>query len=108
MKSIALRSARRRPLKNLHAEAALFRGRALAGFLIIAAALLILSGWYFRLQVIHNADYRDPNDRAEKDRLGRGTRPIWTYLTRSIQMAVRPQDNRWERRRRWKEIVDFL
>ena len=66
MKSIALRSARRRPLKNLQAEAALFRGRALAGFLIIAAALLILSGWYFRLQVIHNADYRD---QAERNRI---------------------------------------
>lgn len=66
MKSIALRSARRRPLKNQHAEAALFRSRALAGFLIIAAALLFLIGWYFRLQVIHNADYRN---QAERNRI---------------------------------------
>ena len=53
-------------MKNLHAEAALFRGRALAGFLIIAAALLFLAGWYFRLQVIHNADYRN---QAERNRI---------------------------------------
>jgi penicillin-binding protein 2 len=58
-----MRSGRARPLKNLHAEAALFRRRALVGFLIIATSMLVLAGWYFRLQVIHNADYRDQAER---------------------------------------------
>ncbi len=49
---------RQRTLKNLHAEAALFRRRAFIGFAIIALSLLFLAGWYFRLQVIHSADYR--------------------------------------------------
>jgi penicillin-binding protein 2 len=53
-------------MKNLHAEAALFRNRALVGFLIIAASLLFLAGWYFRLQVIHSADYRS---QAEHNRI---------------------------------------
>ena len=55
-----------RLMKNPHAEAVLFQRRALTGFLIIAAALLFLSGWYFRLQVIHNADYLA---QAERNRI---------------------------------------
>lgn len=61
-----MRSTRQRALKNQHAEAALFRRRAMTGFLIIAAALLVLAGWYFRLQVIHNADYLN---QAERNRI---------------------------------------
>src|SRR5690606_11477083 len=46
-----------RQLKNHHAEAELFRRRALVGFL---AAVLVLGGlaaWYFRLQVVQHAEY---------------------------------------------------
>ncbi len=60
-----------RPLKNLHAEAALFRARALQGFLLIAASLLLLAGWYFRLQVLQHAEY---SSRAEANRIKQ--RPI--------------------------------
>ena len=66
-----MRVARHRPLKNLHAEAALFRARALQGFVMIAAALLLLAGWYFRLQVLQHAEY---SSRAEANRIKQ--RPI--------------------------------
>ncbi len=66
-----MRPPRHRPLKNLHAEAALFRARALQGFMMIAAALLLLAGWYFRLQVLQHAEY---SSRAEANRIKQ--RPI--------------------------------
>ena len=66
-----MRPPRHRPLKNLHAEAALFRARALQGFVMIAAALLLLAGWYFRLQVLQHAEY---SSRAEANRIKQ--RPI--------------------------------
>ena len=66
-----MKSARKRTLKNLHAEAALFRARALQGFVMIAAALLLLAGWYFRLQVMQHAEY---SSRAEANRVKQ--RPI--------------------------------
>ncbi|WP_454832318.1 penicillin-binding protein 2 [Pseudoxanthomonas wuyuanensis] len=47
----------RRPSKNPHAEAEQFRRRALLGFIGVAAALLGLAGWYFKLQVIDHAEY---------------------------------------------------
>lgn len=55
-----------RRLKNLHAEAELFRARALQGFLIIGACLLLLAGWYFRLQVLRHAEF---SSRAEANRV---------------------------------------
>ena len=60
-----------RPLKNLHAEAELFRARALQGFLLIASCLLLLSGWYFRLQVLQHAEF---SSKAEANRIKQ--RPI--------------------------------
>jgi penicillin-binding protein 2 len=66
-----MKSARQRTLKNLHAEATLFRARALQGFVMIAAALLLLTGWYFRLQVMQHAEY---SSRAEANRVKQ--RPI--------------------------------
>lgn len=66
-----MKPPRHRPLKNLHAEAALFRARALQGFVMIAAALLLLAGWYFRLQVLQHAEY---SSRAEANRIKQ--RPI--------------------------------
>ncbi len=59
-------TSRNRPLKNLHAEAALFRARAMQGFIMIAAALLLLAGWYFRLQVLQHAEY---SNKAEANRI---------------------------------------
>ncbi len=61
-----MKPARSRLLKNLPAEAALFRARALQGFVMIAAALLLLAGWYFRLQVVQHAEY---SSRAEANRI---------------------------------------
>ena len=61
-----MRTTASRPLKNLHAEAALFRMRALQGFVIIAASLLLLAGWYFRLQVLQHAEF---SNRAEANRI---------------------------------------
>jgi penicillin-binding protein 2 len=66
-----MRTTASRPLKNLHAEAALFRTRALQGFMIIAASLLLLAGWYFRLQVLQHAEF---SNRAEANRIKQ--RPI--------------------------------
>ena len=66
-----MKPPRHRPLKNLPAEAALFRARALQGFVMIAAALLLLAGWYFRLQVLQHAEY---SSRAEANRIKQ--RPI--------------------------------
>ena len=66
-----MKSVRSRPLKNPHAEAALFRGRALQGFAMIAAGMLLLCGWYFRLQVLQHDQY---SSRAEANRIKQ--RPI--------------------------------
>jgi penicillin-binding protein 2 len=66
-----MKSSHNRQIKDLHAEAALFRSRALQGFVIIAASLLLLAGWYFRLQVLHHAEY---SSKAEANRIKQ--RPI--------------------------------
>jgi penicillin-binding protein 2 len=66
-----MKVARSRPLKNLHAEAALFRARAFQGFVMIAVCLLVLGGWYFRLQVLEHAEY---SSRADANRIKQ--RPI--------------------------------
>lgn len=54
---MSLRPRRRGTLKNAHAEAALFRMRAAAGFLCVLLALAGLAGWYFRLQVVDHDNY---------------------------------------------------
>ena len=64
------RSVRRR-LKNPAQEAALFRTRALVGFALVAIGVLVLAGWYFRLQVVQHASYAL---RSDENRLK--TRPI--------------------------------
>ena len=48
-----------------------FRARAMQGFLMIAASLLLLAGWYFRLQVLQHAEY---SNKAEANRIKQ--RPI--------------------------------
>ncbi len=47
----------RRWVKNRALEAEQFRRRAALGFVIVAACLLCLGGWYFRLQVLEHAEY---------------------------------------------------
>ncbi|TZF81918.1 penicillin-binding protein 2, partial [Cognatilysobacter lacus] len=54
---MALVRPRSRRLKNAGAEAAQFRARAFVAMLFIAAALLGLGGWYFRLQVLQHDDF---------------------------------------------------
>lgn len=61
-----MRSARRHKLKNLHAEAAQFRRRAVVGFLAIALAMFGLATGYFRLQVLQHEEYRT---RSEANRI---------------------------------------
>lgn len=46
-----------RPIRDQAAEAALFRRRALVGFVIAVLGLLGLAGWYYRLQVVEHATY---------------------------------------------------
>ncbi|HEY2345380.1 MAG TPA: penicillin-binding protein 2 [Xanthomonadaceae bacterium] len=58
--------SRGRPLKDASAEAALFGARALQGFCMIAACLLLLGGWYFRMQVL---DYEQYKSKAEANRI---------------------------------------
>src|SRR5690554_1273 len=47
----------RKRLRNPGAEAARFRVRALVGFVLVAASLLVLAGWYFRLQVVQHSEF---------------------------------------------------
>ncbi|HEX7339347.1 MAG TPA: penicillin-binding protein 2 [Rhodanobacteraceae bacterium] len=47
----------RQSLKNPHAEAALFRRRAVAGFALIVLCLLGLAGRFFWLQVLHHDEF---------------------------------------------------
>ena len=55
-----------RLMKNHAAEAALFRARALAGFVLVLAGLAALAGWYFRLQVLRHDEFAT---RSEANRL---------------------------------------
>lgn len=57
---------RARQIKDHAAEAALFRRRALAGFLFALAGLGALAGWYFRLQVLRHDEFAT---RSEANRL---------------------------------------
>ncbi len=66
-----MRPSARSRLKNPAQEAALFRVRALFGFALVATCMLLLAGWYFKLQVVDHADYAL---RSEENRLK--TRPI--------------------------------
>ena len=52
-----LRTYARRQVKNAHAEAMQFRLRAAVAFAGVVVALLVLAGWYFRLQVLQHDDY---------------------------------------------------
>jgi penicillin-binding protein 2 len=61
----------RRRLKNPAQEAALFRVRAVLGFVMVAFGVLLLAGWYFKLQVVDHATYAL---RSNENRLK--TRPI--------------------------------
>lgn len=47
----------RERLRNPVAEAARFRVRALVGFILVALALAVLAGWYFRLQVVQHSEF---------------------------------------------------
>ncbi len=69
--------ATRRRSKNPHAEAEQFRRRAVLGFVVVAACLIGLAGWYFKLQVLDHDEYAT---RSEANRIrprpvvpGRGT-----------------------------------
>ena len=55
-----------RPLKEHAAEAALFRRRALIGFLCALLGLAVLASWYFHLQVVQHDLYAT---RSENNRL---------------------------------------
>ena len=57
---------RTRLIKDHAAEAALFRRRALVGFLGVLLGLGALGGWYFRLQVLRHAEFAT---RSEANRL---------------------------------------
>ncbi len=57
---------RARQIKDHAAEAALFRRRALAGFLVALGGLGGLGGWYFRLQVLRHDEFAT---RSEANRL---------------------------------------
>src|SRR5690606_26799846 len=57
---------RARQIKDHAAEIALFRRRALAGFLCVLAGLAALAGWYFRLQVLRHDEFAT---RSEANRL---------------------------------------
>lgn len=57
---------RARQIKDHAAEAALFRRRALAGFLFALGGLGALAGWYFRLQVLRHDEFAT---RSEANRL---------------------------------------
>ncbi len=55
-----------KPLRNTHAEAALFRGRALFAAIIVMLAFAVLIGRYFELQVLRHAEF---STRAEANRI---------------------------------------
>ncbi len=52
-----MRITRAGRMRNPAAEAAAFRLRAIVGFIIVAGALLVLAGWYFRLQVVQHSEF---------------------------------------------------
>ena len=52
-----MRITRAGRMRNPAAEAAAFRLRAIVGFGIVAFALLVLAGWYFRLQVVQHSEF---------------------------------------------------
>ena len=52
-----MRIGGRERLRNPGAEAARFRVRALVGFALVAASLVVLAGWYFRLQVVQHSEF---------------------------------------------------
>ncbi|NLC60270.1 MAG: penicillin-binding protein 2, partial [Gammaproteobacteria bacterium] len=52
-----MRITRAGRMRNPAIEAAAFRVRALVGFAIVAVALLVLAGWYFRLQVVQHSEF---------------------------------------------------
>src|SRR5690606_39596856 len=52
-----MRITRAGRMRNPAIEAAAFRARALLGFAILALALLVLAGWYFRLQVVQHTEF---------------------------------------------------
>ncbi len=52
-----MRITRAGRMRNPAAEAAAFRLRAIVGFGIVALALLVLAGWYFRLQVVQHTEF---------------------------------------------------
>ena len=52
-----MRIGGRERLRNPGVEAARFRVRALVGFVLVAASLLVLAGWYFRLQVVQHSEF---------------------------------------------------
>ncbi len=56
----------RRISKNPHAEAEQFRRRAMLGFIVVAFSLIVLAGWYFKLQVLDHAEYAT---RSEANRI---------------------------------------
>lgn len=55
-------------MRDSNAEAALFRRRALLGFVGVVLALGGLAAWYFKLQVIEHSEYAD---RSEANRVRR-------------------------------------
>lgn len=55
-----------RPIRDQAAEAALFRRRALVGFVCALLGLAALAAWYFRLQVLEYATY---STRSEANRV---------------------------------------
>ncbi|AWV06215.1 penicillin-binding protein [Lysobacter maris] len=57
---------RRRVIKNTHAEAEQFRRRALLAFAGVVAALGVLAGWYFKLQLLQHDEYAT---RSEANRI---------------------------------------
>ena len=48
---------RRRPVKNASLEVEQFRRRAFLGFAVVAVCLIVLAGWYFKLQVLDHQTY---------------------------------------------------
>lgn len=48
---------RRRPVKNASLEVEQFRRRAFLGFAVVTLCLIVLAGWYFKLQVLDHQTY---------------------------------------------------
>lgn len=57
---------RRSTIRNPAAEAQTFRARAVAGFLVAAAGLTLIAGWYYKLQVVDHEQYAT---RSEANRI---------------------------------------